>query len=510
MQHELHQFDPSAMSLADQLTYDILDDSISRKLELAPYYYYDELLSSTGGVQAEYPILLAEYSFHTVKDVEEYLTLLSQFDTLFQQICSYEKEKAKRGLFMNETAVDNLIKQCHAFLPENSKNSFWETTFKERLEQIKGLKKAEKKEYIAQNHEILQDHVYPAYHDLIAVLKALKKEGKNPQGLCHFQDGKKYYELLVKSTTGSARSIPELQKLTEERRDKNLSELNHITEGILKNTFSPSQKRQNNSTNLYFNTSNHLLPYQTPEDMIEHLKTQIKNVFPAAPKADYIVKNVNEKLQDFLSPAFYLTAPIDQYTKNCIYINPGNNYDEIELFTTLAHEGYPGHLYQTIYSYSKQLSPLRYILYHGGYTEGWATYVENYSYTTDNGLSPELGQVLAYNASATLALHALLDININYYGWDKEQVYDYLSQFYDISDHSVADQIYSHMLSAPVNYLDYYVGYLEIRHMKEQAERVLKDRFVLKEFNRFLLDIGPAPFTVIKPYFEQWLEQQSK
>ena len=97
MQHELHQFDPSAMSLADQLTYDILDDSISRKLELAPYYYYDELLSSTGGVQAEYPILLAEYSFHTVKDVEEYLTLLSQFDTLFQQICSYEKEKAKRG-----------------------------------------------------------------------------------------------------------------------------------------------------------------------------------------------------------------------------------------------------------------------------------------------------------------------------------------------------------------------------------------------------------------------------
>ena len=132
--------------------------------------------------------------------------------------------------------------------------------------------------------------------------------------------------------------------------------------------------------------------------------------------------------------------------------------------------------------------------------------MENYAYTTDNGLSSELGQLLAYNASAALALHALLDIEINYYGWDKEQVSSYLSQYYDTSDSSVVDQIYNYMLEAPVNYLNYYVGYLEIRHMKEQAERVLKDKFELKEFNRFILDIGPAPFTVIKPYFDEWLE----
>lgn len=507
MQHELHQFDPSAMSLADQLTYDILDDSISRKLELAPYYYYDELLSSTGGVQAEYPILLAEYSFHTVKDVEEYLTLLSQFDTLFQQICSYEKEKAKRGLFMNETAVDNLIKQCHAFLPENSKNSFWETTFKERLEQIKGLKKAEKKEYIAQNHEILQDHVYPAYHNLIAVLKALKKEGKNPQGLCHFQDGKKYYELLVKSTTGSARSIPELQKLTEERRDKNLSELNHITEGILKNTFSPSQTRQNNSTNLYFNTSNHLLPYQTPEDMIEHLKTQIKNVFPAAPKADYIVKNVNEKLQDFLSPAFYLTAPIDQYTKNCIYINPGNNYDEIELFTTLAHEGYPGHLYQTIYSYSKQLSPLRYILYHGGYTEGWATYVEMLSYNYA-GLDETIAKAFMLNQDATLSLYATIDMGVHYDGWSLADTVDFLGK-YGITQTSVVSKIYQAIIENPANYLKYYIGYLEFLELKDQAKQYYGNDYSELMFHTALLNMGSAPFYILEKYFVKYYKAAS-
>ena len=137
---------------------------------------------------------------------------------------------------------------------------------------------------------------------------------------------------------------------------------------------------------------------------------------------------------------------MDRYEDCVIYINGGSVGTAGDLYTTLAHEGYPGHLYQNVYFLSNCDTPLRKILSFSSYSEGWATYVENYSYTTDNGLSPELGQVLAYNASATLALHALLDININYYGWDKEQVYDYLSQFYDISDHSVADQIYSHML----------------------------------------------------------------
>ena len=278
MKNELHTFHPSSMSVSAQLAYDVLDDSLTRSLELAPFRYYEELLSSTGGVQSEYPILLAEYAFHSVKDIEDYLTLLSQYDTFFEQICTFEKEKAKKGLFMNETAVNNVIEQCRAFVPEDSKNSFWETTFQERLNQLKTLSKKEKQAYIKQNHELLQEHVYPAYHNMIAVLKALKKEGKNNQGLCYFKDGKKYYELLVKSTTGSDRSIPNLQEMVEKQRDKNLAAL----------TLAASKLEQN--------TSSKTLPYQAPEDMLEHLKKKIKAAFPAAPQANYMVKNVNEKL----------------------------------------------------------------------------------------------------------------------------------------------------------------------------------------------------------------------
>ena len=93
---------------------------------------------------------------------------------------------------------------------------------------------------------------------------------------------------------------------------------------------------------------------------------------------------------------------MDRYLDCVIYINNGSVSSSEDLYTTLAHEGYPGHLYQNVYFLSNCTSPVRTVLSFGSYVEGWATYVENYAYTTDNGLSPELGQLLAYNASSTL------------------------------------------------------------------------------------------------------------
>ena len=502
MQKELHAYDTSSMSVQAQMTYDILDDSIQRSLDMAPYYYYDELLSSTGGLQSEYPILLAEYAFHSKQDVEDYLELLSQYDTYFSQICTFEKEKAKRGLFMNQKAAENLITQCHAFIPDNSSESFWETAFAERLDQIGSLSKKEKKSYLKQNQELLQDHVYPAYRKLIAVLKALKKEGKNAQGLCHFEDGKTYYELLVKNSTGSARSIPQLQKMTESQRDRCLSELALLAPVLTKSASASIQKRQKNDTASSPAASSSLLPYNTPEEMLEHLKTQIQSAFPAAPKAGYTIKNVNEKLQDFLSPAFYLTSPMDRFTENCIYINSGNNYDDIQLFTTLAHEGYPGHLYQTVYSYSAKLSPIRYILYHGGFTEGWATYVEmlSYGYT---GLEETAARALMLNQDATLSLYASIDMGVHYDGWSLADTAEFLGS-YGIKQVSVISEIYQTIIENPANYLKYYIGYLEFLELKEQAKAYYGNDFSEMIFHTALLDMGSAPFYILEKYFAKF------
>ena len=56
----------------------------------------------------------------------------------------------------------------------------------------------------------------------------------------------------------------------------------------------------------------------------------------------------------------------------------------------------------------------------------------------------------------------------------------------------------------------YYTGYLEIERMRAEAEEALGSAFDAMEFHTFLLDIGPAPFTVIREYYGEWLEREEK
>lgn len=394
---------------------------------------------------------------------------------------------------MTDSCVDTIVSDCDAYLlaPEHN---FLASTFDQRVDAMTDLTDEEKAAYKAQNLEVLTNHFIPAYELLLNGLKELKGTCTNEKGLCFYPEGKRYYEYLVRSSTGTTYdTVDKLRDAIDRQIEYDLIAMSKLLM---------------DHEELGEQLEDYRFSYTDPTEILEHLKQVITKDFPRLDNTNYTTKYVPSALEQTLSPAFFLVPPMDRYEDCVIYINQGSVSTTDDLYTTLAHEGYPGHLYQNVYFLSKCSSPLRKILSFNSYSEGWATYVEYYAYTTDNGLPPNLGQLLAHNASATLALHALLDININYYGWGKEEVAEYLSQHFGISEASVADQIYNYMLNSPVNYLNYYVGYLEILRMKEQAELTLKNNFNLKDFNTFILDIGPAPFTVIQPYFEQWLKSR--
>lgn len=476
-----------------QLTYKIVEAAYEAEEPFEGLELYYQPLAPTTGIQAQLPVLLAEYIFYDKEDVEDYLSLLSTIDTYYEQLLEFQQEKAKEGLFMTDTCVDTIVSDCEAYL-QNPEDHFLAITFNERIQSLAGLTEEERDSYKSRNLQVLTDHFVPAYRLLLDGLTQLKGTCTNEMGLCHYPKGKEYYEYLVRSSTGTT------FETIDQLRDAIDNQIVYDMAAIYKLFLDHEE--------LGGELDTYEFAYTEPREILEHLKEVILEDFPKLEDCNYTTKYVPESLEESLSPAFFLVPPMDRYKDCVIYINNGSIGTSGDLYTTLAHEGYPGHLYQNVYFLSHNDSPLRNVLSFGSYSEGWATYVENYAYTTDNGLSPEMGQMLAYNASATLGLHALLDININYYGWDRETVADYLSETFGITDRETADNIYQHMLYAPVNYLDYYVGYLEIRRMKELAEKTLKNKFDLKEFNTLILDIGPAPFTVIKPYFDEWLKER--
>ena len=485
----LRKYKYSLLSDENKLTYDILENYLETALEGAPYTLYNEPLSPMTGAQAQLPVLLSEYRFYSVNDIDTYLTLLENVPEYMDSLISFEQAKSDAGLFMASYTADDIIKECNSFVLMGNTNYLY-STFNSRIEEIEDLSQEAKDTYIAKNEELIENAVFPAYTNLKNALSALRTTGKNQNGLCYLPDGTGYYEYLVKSETGSSRSITELQDLTRAQMTEDLTVMQEILTSGKYNT--------NTQDNEIQETSALILEDSNPAAILNELKNKLDGTFPEAPQVNTQIKYVQKEMEEYLSPAFYMVPAIDNTENNIIYINQGHIPDDLELYTTLAHEGYPGHLYQTVYFASTDPAPIRSILNFGGYTEGWATYSEmaSYYYTS---LDKSTATLLQRNSSVILGLYALADMGIHYDGWSLLDTVSFFRE-YGITDNKTIENIYDLIIADPANYLKYYIGYVEFLELKRGAIEQWGEDFSQKRFHKAVLDIGPAPFDILRKY----------
>ncbi len=484
----LHSYDKTKLSKRNQATYEILENHLSYSLKSSQYLLYEEPLASLTGAQAQLPILLSEYQFYTKQDVDTYLALLAETPEYFASILDFEEEKAKHGLFMSKPQADAIIDECETFINLQN-NNFLYSSFEQRLQTL-NLPKKEKDAYVEKNVDSIKQYVYPAYEQLMQGLHELKNSGTNSGGLCHLPEGDKYYELLTAIETGSSRSIPELQELTKKHIAEDLASIQKTLSSLSTETPSPSSD--------LFKSQGVVLEDSNPASILSSLRGNLSGHFPAPPNVNVQIKYVSQEMQNFLSPAFYLIPALDNTEENIIYINNGHISDDLSLYTTLAHEGYPGHLYQTTYFASKNPSPIRHLLDCGGYTEGWATYSEMLSYYFAP-IKKTQATLMQKNSSILLGLYALADMGIHYDGWSLLDTTTFF-RGYGITDTKAIEEIYQLILSDPANYLKYYIGYVEFLELKKEAMTLWGKEFTQERFHKAVLDMGPAPFDLIRKY----------
>lgn len=471
-----------------KLTYDVMKDYYKVDDNAEDLLLYYEVLSPTVGLQAQLPILYAEYSFYDKDDIDAYLELLPCTYDYFNQIIEFEKLKSDAGLFMSDRSADDIIKQCEALIADKE-NNFLITVFNDKVKQYDGLTKDEIKTYQEKNKDAVINYVIPAYQLIIDGLKSLKGTGTNEGGLCNLDKGKEYYKSLVRTETGSNRSVEELIKLLDKYMDKNIASMQTLLA---------------KDASLLDQASNPSYPMTDPEEILTYLQDAIKDRFPDMDKVNYTIKYVHKSLEDFISPAFYLTPAIDNYEDNSIYINGSDKFDLSQIFTTLAHEGYPGHLFQNVYYAQQNPAPIRSTMNFGGYSEGWATYVEMISYHMA-GIDDNLASLLEENNAVILMMYARADIGINYEGWSRKESDEYLKGMLGITDEETLDQFYISMVEEPANYLQYTIGYIELMELRNKAEKALGDKFSEKDFHEFILKTGPSQFFVIDKYLDKWI-----
>lgn len=473
----LQEFDPDTLSSENALTFKILDTYLKNASTGTDYLLYQEPLGPVSGIHTQLPVLLSEYSFYDTQDVETYLALLKETPSYFDSVIRFEQKKAASGLFMPDYQADSILDTCQSFI-DMGKENYLVSTFNERIASLDLLPENKKDSFQKENMKLVTEEIYPAYQNLITAIKSLKGKGMNEQGLSHFPYGKKYYEYLVRQTTGCNESISRLRLMT---RAQILEDLNAMQKVLF-----PADAALTQAS---------VLEQTSPDSMLDDLRSKITDTFPEIPDVDFQVKYVPESMQDYLSPAFYMIPAIDNLTENVIYINNGQTASGLNLYTTLAHEGYPGHLYQTVYFSASEPDPMRSILDFGGYVEGWATYAEMMSYYLAP-LPKTEASLLQKNSSVILGLYALADMGIHYDGWSVTDTVRFFSD-YGINDPNAVQSVYKLIIGSPANYLKYYIGYLKFYELKKEMADALGNQFSQKEFHRAVLDVGPAPFEIV-------------
>lgn len=473
----LQEFDSDTLSSENALTFKILDTYLKNASTGTDYLLYQEPLGPVSGIHTQLPVLLSEYSFYDTQDVETYLALLKETPSYFDSVIRFEQKKAASGLFMPDYQADSVLDTCQSFI-DMGKENYLVSTFNERIASLDLLPENKKDSFQKENMKLVTEEIYPAYQNLITAIKSLKGKGMNEQGLSHFPYGKKYYEYLVRQTTGCNESISRLRLMTRAQILEDLSAMQKV--------LFPADAALTQAS---------VLEQTSPDSMLDDLRSKITDTFPEIPDVDFQVKYVPESMQDYLSPAFYMIPAIDNLTENVIYINNGQTASGLNLYTTLAHEGYPGHLYQTVYFSASEPDPIRSILDFGGYVEGWATYAEMMSYYLAP-LPKTEASLLQKNSSVILGLYALADMGIHYDGWSVTDTVRFFSD-YGINDPNAVQSVYKLIIGSPANYLKYYIGYLKFYELKKEMADALGNQFSQKEFHRAVLDVGPAPFEIV-------------
>lgn len=493
---KLYTFPTSSLTKKQKLTWQIFQDYLNESIMNEKYILYSSPLG-TNGLQSEIPVTLSEYRLDNEKDIKDYLSLVNQVPELFTQILDFEQERRNAGLISPSFVISDTIDQIDQFLNASEENNPLIQSFEDRLTEVESLSKDQKASYIANNRLLVTDKVLPAYKSLKTSLQAYTNDSKNTSSkerLCEYKNGQDYYKFLLMSNVGT---------------DFSPEDCITILESQLKNTVKDISSLTTKNKDLYTEYLSATPALSAPKEIMNTLKNASLIDFPEIKNISCQLKNVPDALAGTSACAFYLVPPIDSTKDNIIYINK-SRVDSNELFSTLAHEGYPGHLYQTNYFLTTNPSPLRTFLHCAGYDEGWGTYAQLYSYNfiefknVDEQTTKQLRQLYRDNDLLSLSLSSLCDLYVNYKNYDENALANYL-QTYGI-DKDSAQNLYRYVIENPTTYLSYSIGCYELDQLKQTMSDSLGKAFKISDFHEAVLNVGSCNFSILRQEIEKETE----
>ena len=488
---ELRAYTDKDLSAADRRLCDYMVYYLDTTLDLEPYYYYWDPYMPSQGIHINVPLCLMTFSFRTTQDIDDYLTLVQDIPRILGQADEFLNERTSRGIISNSASFDSAIEEAEVYIADVDHNLLV-ITFEERLNSGEGpfakLSKEEREEYAARNRTLVETQVIPAYEQTIRLLESVATQASSTATIASLPNAKEYYAASMRELgfdTTPEEAIALIDEYMDIYWDVVLGDLNALD----------------------YDEFDRISARNLPEGataIISYFSEAMHADFPDIGTRSFVVNAASddEVMKNIL--AFYLLAPVDDLSDNRIVYYPQNLDSLFDLADTLAHESFPGHLYQYNYFGLTSPHPLELLLSFTAYMEGYAVYSQSFAYQYI-GLSEKGARVAnAYTVLMRL-LQARLDLGINYEGWTLAQTKTFLESW---GMSGYAEEIFQDTASTPIIILPYGLGPLKIYMLRERAQTELGSRFVLKEFHEVILRNGGVPFWLLEENCDKWLAEK--
>jgi uncharacterized protein (DUF885 family) len=501
----LAAIDTTGMTEEEKTSRDLLLRDLTTDQEAAEFKEWEMPVNQMNGIYSEYPQLVAELDFSTVKDYDDWIARLRALPRAFEQTTTnmsigMDDHRVPPKTLLQETLAQ--VKQLAGQKPEDSPLAIPLKKFPASIPAVE--QERIKTEMLA----VIAKEDLPAYQRFAHFIEvSYLPAGRAQPGIWSLPDGDKYYEFLVRRTTTTDLTPDQIHQIGLDEVKKDEVEMLAIAQKLGFKDLKSFQDSVRKNPKLKPASGQAILDayrgYLTP------MQARLPQLFGHLPKAGFEVAPVPDYLEKTSAGAYYESGSPDGSRPGRIRIDtynaPDRNLDQVE--STAYHEGIPGHHMQISIAQELQGIPeFRKFESYTAFVEGWALYSERLG--KDVGLYQDpYSDYGRLEGDIWRAIRLVVDTGVHSKHWTRQQMVDFFHDHSAIDETDVQAEV-DRYIAWPSQALAYKVGQLKILELRDRAKKALGDKFDIRAFHDEILDSGALPLDVLSARVDSWIASQ--
>jgi uncharacterized protein (DUF885 family) len=501
----LAAIDPTGFTDQEKTSQELLLREFDEDLEAAEFKEWEMPVNQMDGIYATYPQLVAELSFNTVKDYDDWIARLHAIPHAFDQVTTNMSIGMEDHRVPPKYLLQKTLEQVNQLADQKPEDSPFALPLKNFPASISATEQARIK---SETLDAISKEVLPAYLRFARFLEvSYIPAGRDKPGIDALPDGAKYYQFLIKRTTTTNLTAAQIHQIGLDEVGKDEAEMLAIAQKLGFKDLSSFRASLKTNPNEHPASADALIAAY--RGFLGPMKARLPQLFGVLPKAPFEVTTVPDYLAKTAPPAYYESGSPDGSRPGRLFIDTydATHRNLYSVESIAYHEGIPGHHLQI--SIAQELTGIPEFRKFQGYTayvEGWAFYSEHLG--KDVGLYQDpYSDYGRLENEVWRAIRLVVDTGVHSQGWTREQMVQYFRDHSNIDEPSIQSEV-DRYIAWPSQALAYKIGQLKILELRDRAKKALGDKFDIRAFHDQVIDSGALPLDILDQRIDAWIATQ--